>query len=98
MMSAPDVKSYASSRGYTMTSSDVGTYSALKTATSNGRPCGILVTGGITEWHWVVSTGWREYTSGGKYIRVVTGWENFANNFYLWGDSTVWSMTEYYIQ
>ncbi|WOO37424.1 hypothetical protein R2R35_02715 [Anaerocolumna sp. AGMB13020] len=98
MMIAGGTKDYFSSRGYTLKYSSVGTFSGIKTATSNNRPCGILLASGIVDWHWIVSTGWREYTTGGKYIRIVDGWSDYANNFYLINDSALWiSATEYWI-
>ena len=98
MTIASDLKDYASNQGYTMKSSSVSSFSGLKTATSNNRPCGVLLTVAFNNWHWVVSTGWREYDSGNSYIRCVNGWENSANNFFLWKTSNVWSLTQYYIQ
>lgn len=94
---ADDVESYATSRGYAIRSSLVGTYSAYKTAIGNNRPCGILLTAALNKWHWVVGVGYRDYASGSKYVRIVTGWENSANNFYLWGNPATWSITQYWI-
>lgn len=97
LMIAGSVSSYATSRGYTINNSSVASYSAYKTAIGNNRPCGILLTAAINNWHWVVGIGYRDYASGGNYVRVVTGWENSANNFYLWGSPTTWSITQYWI-
>ena len=95
---ASDLKDYATDQGYTMTSSLVGTYSGLKTATLNNKACGVLVTTAINEWHWIVSVGWREYDTGASYIRIVNGWDDSVDNFSLWGDPTVWSITKYTMQ
>lgn len=98
MMIAGGTKDYFKNRGYTLKYSSVGTFSGIKSATTNNRPCGILLASGIVDWHWIVSTGWREYTTGSKYIRIVNGWDNTANNFYLINDSALWiSATEYWI-
>jgi hypothetical protein len=98
MTIASDLKDYASDQGYNMKSSSVGSFSGLKTATTNDRPCGVLLTVAINNWHWVVSSGWREYSNGDCYIRCVNGWEDSANNFFLWKTSNVWSITQYYVQ
>ncbi len=97
LMIAGSVSSYATSRGYTINHSSVASYSAFKTAIGNSRPCGILLTAAIDNWHWIVGVGYRDYTSGGNYVRVVTGWENSANNFYLWGSPATWSISQYWI-
>lgn len=97
LMIAGSVGSYATSRGYTINNSSVASYPAYKTAIGNRRPCGILLTAAIDNWHWVVGIGYRDYASGSNYVRVVNGWENSANNFYLWGSPTTWSITQYWI-
>jgi len=94
---AGDVKSYATSRGTTIRSSSVASYSTYKTAISKDRPCGILLTAAPKKWHWVVGVGYRDYASGSKYVRIVTGWKNSANFFYLWGNPGTWSITQYWI-
>jgi hypothetical protein len=93
-----DLMSYAYSRGYSMTYSNINFFSGLKTATADDHPCGVLVANSPLDMHWVVSVGWREYNTGSEYIRIVTGWDdssNAANYFSLWGDPLVMSVTEY---
>lgn len=95
---ADNLKKYVSSRGRTLSYASIGSYSALKTATADKMPCGLLLTAAINDWHWVISTGWRQYGSGEDYVRIVNGWDNSANNFYLFnGSSAVWSITKYWI-
>ncbi|MDD2214256.1 MAG: hypothetical protein PHR21_06945 [Oscillospiraceae bacterium] len=94
---ADSVSAYATSRGYTINNSSVSSYTTYKTAITNKRPCGILLTAAVNNWHWVVGVGYRQYSSGGNYVRVVTGWENSANNFYLWGSPATWSISQYWI-
>ena len=57
-----------------------------------------FITAAINNWHWVTSVGWREYSTGAEYIRIVDSWNDMGNRFSLWRDPTVWSITEYTMQ
>ena len=72
---------YISTRAYTLNHSRILTYSGLQKAISNNRPCALLLCASPLHWHWVVVVGWRQYDSGEKYLRIVTGWDNSANYY-----------------
>jgi hypothetical protein len=80
---------YVSSRGYSLNSLSISGFTAIKTATSENRTCLQLMTSSLFSWHWVITNGWREYSSGSKYVRIVTGWENSTLNFYLYPNQLV---------
>ena len=103
VMIANNFSYYAGTRGYTNFSYDTSTiffnYSTYKTAIGNVRPVGILLCNALNDWHWVVGVGYREYSSGGQYARIVNGWQNTPNYYYLWNQgSTIISMSSYYMQ
>jgi len=79
-----ELKAYISSRGSTLNYSAQlpNTFSEVKKAIGERRPLSLLLMGGPFNYHWIVGVGYREYDNGEKYVRVVTGWENSANNFW----------------
>lgn len=99
MTIAGDAVTYFSSRGYTLNHSSVGSTSAIKTATTNNRPCGILLADGLFAWHWVIGVGWRQYTSNNDfYIRINNNWDNTVNIYYKPGTGSAWwSATAYWV-
>ncbi len=69
-----------------------------KTAIAKNRPCGILLADGIVNWHWILGVGWREYSSGNFYMRIVDGWDGTSNRFYKPYSDSLWvSATEYWL-
>lgn len=78
---AGNLENYISSRGYVLKHSRILTYSGLQKAISNNRPCALLLCASPLHWHWVMVVGWRQYSSGEKYLRIVTSWDNSANYF-----------------
>lgn len=99
MTIAGDAVTYFSSRGYTLNHSSVGSSSAIKTATTNNRPCGILLADGLFAWHWVIGVGWRQYTSNNDfYFRINNNWNNTVNIYYKPGTGSAWwSATAYWV-
>lgn len=98
MTIADEAKQYFKERGYTLKYSSVGYFSGVKTAIGNDRPLGILLCNGIVDWHWVLCVGYREYTTGDDYMRIVDGWNNTANRFYKVNSGSLWvSATEYWV-
>lgn len=98
MTIASDAKEYFDNCGYTLKYSTVWTFSGIKDAVSDKHPCGILLINAINEWHWVLCVGYRVYSSGGNYMRLVTGWDNTTKKFYLVNSgSQWWSATEYWV-
>lgn len=98
MTIADKAKTYFSNRGYTLNTSSVKLFSGIKTAVKNHRPCGILLANGIVDWHWVICVGYRCYDSGDNYMRIVNGWEDTTERFYLIHSGSMWwSATEYWI-
>lgn len=98
MTIADEAKDYFSDRGYTLKTSSVATFSGIITAVTNERPSGILLANGIVDWHWVICVGYRAYDSGDNYMRIVDGWNDTINRFYLINSGSMWwSATEYWI-
>lgn len=98
MTIADETKEYFSDRGYTLNTSSVADFSGIKTAIGNDRPCGILLANGIVDWHWIICVGYRDYSSGGKYMRIVDGWNDTTLKFYLCNSGSVWiSATQYWV-
>lgn len=97
---ADEAKKYFSDRGYTLNyNTETAKKQNIKTATTNERPCGILLTNKINDWHWVISVGWREYTSSGDfYVRIVNGWDNTIDRYYKPNSgSQWWTVTSYWV-
>lgn len=98
MTIADKAKTYFSNRGYTLNTSSVGDFSGIKTAIGNDRPCGILLANGIVDWHWIICVGYRDYSSGGKYMRIVDGWNDTTLKFYMCNSGSLWiSASQYWV-
>ncbi len=98
MKVAAKTKDYFISRGYNLNYRMVPLYKGIKEAVAMNRPCGVLLTAGIANWHWVIAVGYREYANGEKYIRVINGWENSSNQFFkIKNGAKIVSATEYWI-
>lgn len=98
MTIADKAKTYFSNRGYTLSTSSVGDFSGIKTAIGNDRPCGILLANGIVDWHWIICVGYRDYSSGSKYMRIVDGWNDTTLKFYLCNSGSLWiSASQYWV-
>lgn len=95
---AGGVKKYFSQCGFTLACHSVrNDFEKVKAATAKGRPCGILLARSLCDWHWVLCVGWREYDSGGQYLRIIDGWNNTADKFYHVNEGSRFvAGTEYY--
>ena len=95
---ADKAKTYFSNCGYSLNYKSVGDYAAMKTAIKNGRPCGVLLADGIVQWHWILSVGYREYSAGDHYMRIMDGWNRTIDRFYKINTGSLWvSATEYWM-
>lgn len=98
MTIADDAKEYFSDCGYTLYYHTSKNFDNIKAATSKDRPCGILLVDGIVSWHWILSVGYRDYTSGDHYVRIVDGWNDTADRFYKLNNGSLWiSATQYWM-
>lgn len=98
MTIASNLDKYISSRGHTLSHSRILTYSGLQKAISNNKPCALLLCASPLHWHWVVAVGWRQYSTGEKFIRIVTGWDNSSDYFCRYhGGSIITSIAQYWI-
>ena len=99
MIIAGHAETYFSNRGYDLNHSSVGNTSEIVTATTNDRPCGILLIDGLFAWHWIIGVGWRQYTASGDfYIRVNNNWNGSVNTYYKPGTGSAWwSATSYWV-
>lgn len=75
------LKSYVESRGSSITRTSNGGYANIKTAIDNNRMVIILLAAGLVKWHYVNGLGWRQYSGGAKYIRVMDGWNNTTSRY-----------------
>ncbi len=74
---------------YSLYSSVLSTFSSFQTAIRNGRPSMLYLENSLMDAHWVLAVGYRTYTSGNDYMRVVNGWTANANRYYLHNSSNV---------
>lgn len=72
---------YFAARGCALRHRRVWGFGGLQAAIAARRPCGVLLAGGLADWHWVLAVGWRQYADG-RYLRIVDGWHNTADRFY----------------
>ncbi len=56
-------------------------YSSVKSGIASNHMSTILLCGNLTNWHMVLALGYREYSDGTKYIRIVDGWETNTMRF-----------------
>lgn len=82
MTIASQTVAYFRDRGYTLYYSMVSNFSGYKTAFANNRPCALLLKDALLAWHWVIGIGYREYTTGEQYIRIIDGWNDNHMRFY----------------
>lgn len=57
----------------------------ILSALDRGVVCTLLLAGGMLEWHWVLATGYRVYSCGGKeriYLRIADSWHRKDTIFY----------------
>jgi len=70
-------------------------YSTFKTGISQNKMGAYTLFGGVlVGFHTVIGVGYREYTSGQKYINIVTGWDNSLDYWIAsgsdWGSYQMW--------
>lgn len=85
---ANKTKQYFSERGYRLKYSKVSSFDSFRMAIDNDRPCAVILSASLFNWHWILAVGWRIYDSGEKYIQIVDGWNGNSNRFYKI-DSTI---------
>lgn len=99
MTIAGSAKKYFSRCGYNLSYRSVGNFDSVKGEIGKGRPCGILLANAILDWHWVICVGYRDYTpteTGEGYMRIVDGWNDTTERFYLCSSGSEWiSSTSY---
>lgn len=98
IMIAGGAKRYFAAKGYRLQTKKVKNFAALKEAVEKGHPCAVLLMASLTEWHWALAVGWREYACGGRYIRLMDGWNRDTDCFYQPGHGARWmAATEYWV-
>lgn len=98
IMIAGGTEQYFQDRGYSLSSSFVGDFSGIKSAANKNQIQGILLADGIDSWHWILAVGYRQYNSGGNYMRIVNGWHNTIDVFYKINYGSSWiSATKYWV-
>ena len=76
-------RKYFISRGYSFACRMVRNYGEIKEALGEGRPSVVLLTSGPFDWHWVLAVGCRRYEDGREYLRVVDGWFDTSDRYFL---------------
>lgn len=88
------LSNYVEDRGRTYHYELGGTYEAVKSGINSNHISTILMKANIINWHMVIAVGYREYSTGTNYIRIVNGWENSAYRFilsnHMVGSYTTW--------
>lgn len=74
---------YVDDRGYTYHYLAQGGYTSIKNGIDKDQMSTVLMVANLLNWHMVNAVGYREYTSGTKYVRIVDGWENTSRRFIL---------------
>lgn len=87
---------YFKDRGYSLSSSSVGSFNAVKSAVNSNQIQGVLLSDGIFNWHWILAVGYRQYDSGEKYMRIVNGWDNSIDVFYKIHSGSAWFSAQKY--
>lgn len=89
---------YFSSLRYDLRFSNLGNLESIKNALVNDRIIGILLAKDLFNWHWVLGLGYREYEDGSVYIRILNGWDNAIDKFYMIHSGSLWiSATQYWL-
>lgn len=83
-------KKYFTDCGHTLNYASADDFGTVVTALSKGRPCCILLRNAALDWHWVVAVGFRQYSSGGNYFQIVTGWSRTDKYFYKINTGSTW--------
>lgn len=79
---ASKIRQYFNKNGYELHYSKLGSFDNLKKAIGKKRPCALILSSALINWHWILAVGWRVYDSGEKYIQIVDGWNGNATRFY----------------
>lgn len=96
---AGKAKKYFSSCGIKLKSNTFGSnFTKIQKSVQSGNPCIILLSSNLTNWHWVMCIGWREYEQDEKYLRIVDGWNSTSDRFYPVNKRSRWlTSTQYSI-
>lgn len=95
---ARKLKRYFKDRAYNLKYKRYSSFENVKDALNKNRPCSVLLSASLLNWHWIMAIGWREYESGEKYIQIVDSWTKNDYRFYKVKKSgIIISSTEYWI-
>ena len=75
------LQSYVNERGYSYSGGSCGYYSSIKSRVQSGQMCMILTSASIINMHYINAIGYRDYTTGSSYIRVINEWDNSINKY-----------------
>ena len=76
---------YFKSRGFTLEGRILHTKKALKEAVERKDPCAILLENAYNDYHWVLSTGYKESSFGDLYLNVIDNWYASHDRFINYG-------------
>lgn len=92
------LRKYFASRGYRLSYGNLGSLKEIKQAVDKGRIVGALLAKNLFNWHWVLIVGYREYSDGTTFVRLINGWDKTIDKFYSLHSGSIWiSANEYWI-
>ena len=80
------IRRYVNDRGYKFGSYATGGYSGIKSQIDANCGVIVLIVGGFTKWHYVNAVGWRSYSGGAKFVRIVDNWNDSYSKFLRTGN------------
>ncbi len=89
-----EILTYFRGKGCEIKCASASSYRTVKDAVSDGHPCTLLLENSLLDWHWILSVGYREYSSGEKYIRIMDGWNRNTNRYYRPNIGSNWMFAE----
>lgn len=79
---AKNTKRYFKSRGYILESKRFRSFDKLKEHLEADHIVDMLLADAVFNWHFVLAVGYREYESGEKYIKIITGWDKSKEKYF----------------
>ena len=77
------LSNYVTERGYTYHYSISHNYAAVKSGIDSHCMSTLILAGSLASYHMVNVVGYREYSAGFNYMRIVDGWENTTQRFII---------------
>ncbi|MCI8609250.1 MAG: hypothetical protein HFE73_06365 [Firmicutes bacterium] len=75
------LKEYVESRGSSFSYTDSNTFPYIKQQINDGKMSIMLLSSAINKWHYVNVIGYRDYSSGTDYVRIINGWQHSVDKY-----------------